>query len=218
MKRPSRYIASTLAMLTAGGALLGGMAVAVADSQPKTLHACVSNKTGAMRAVGSTSCKSGEHSISWNSKGLTGARGPQGPQGLQGVQGPGGPQGVQGDMGPAGPQGIPGTASGKGDKGDKGDTGPQGPAGPAGPQGSSGISGYNVVSQYVYSTNVTVFCAQGQYVVGGGGSTDYYGYPMVIDAPITKQVNGTTVAYGWTVTTNQTSGIYAYAICANVTL
>jgi hypothetical protein len=57
-----------------------------------TYYACINNSTGEIYLVGkTTSCKTGEHKISWNE---VGQRGPQGPPGQQGPPGPQGPPGM----------------------------------------------------------------------------------------------------------------------------
>jgi hypothetical protein len=61
-------------------------ALALAGSGPVVFHACVINKTGAIRIVSaSTSCAAGQHKIFWNQTG------PRGPRGLTGPKGPPGP-------------------------------------------------------------------------------------------------------------------------------
>ena len=230
----NKYLVSTVGMLTAGALVVSGAAVGVAASPAKTLHACVNNKTGAMRAVGGTTCKSGEHAIAWNSKGIAGARGPVGPAGPQGATGVQGSPGDQGPVGPQGPQGIPGTASGKGDKGDKGDpgaTGPQGPAGPAGPQGpqgatgSTGLTGFTTRTGSAYSNagatlTAVAYCPSGQQAIGGGGQH----YPdasaaMLASYPSDTNPSGDNVIHGWTVEFAGVGGFAdatAYVLCATV--
>ena len=73
---------------------LGVVAVGTVFAQSTTtvINGCVTNKTGALRIVSSSStCKSGETAISWNQQGT------QGPQGLQGQAGTNGTNGVDGN-------------------------------------------------------------------------------------------------------------------------
>jgi hypothetical protein len=126
-------------------------AVAVADSPPEMIYACVNNSSGTFKRVSATTtCASNEIKLEWNSQGPQGDPGPVGPAGPQGPTGPAGATGPQGDtgatgatgpQGPAGPAGPPGPQGDKGDTGDTGATGAQGPAGPVGPQGPQGDTG-----------------------------------------------------------------------------
>jgi hypothetical protein len=103
-----------------------------------TIWSCYTKSTGTMRIIDSgTSCKSGETSLQWNQKGLTGATGPQGSVG---------PAGPAGAIGPQGPKGDPGANGATGPQGPKGDTGPAGPAGPLGPQGPKGDAGQSLTA------------------------------------------------------------------------
>lgn len=61
------------------------------------IHACVNNRSGAIRIVSaSTTCDVREASLDW---GIQGPAGPQGPKGDTGDIGPMGPQGPQGESG-----------------------------------------------------------------------------------------------------------------------
>jgi hypothetical protein len=68
------------ACVVAALALLAGAIPAVAATlaaRPTTINACVTGKTGAIKIVSaSAKCKTGQHKISWSSRG---PRGPQGP-------------------------------------------------------------------------------------------------------------------------------------------
>ena len=89
--------------------LLAGIGVYRASSEPaaRTLYACVSRHTGAMRMNlrDPDSCASTEVLVEWNQQGVQGLVGPQGEQGAQGAQGEKGDQGEQGEQGD---QGVPG--------------------------------------------------------------------------------------------------------------
>jgi hypothetical protein len=64
-------------------------ALALGGSNPVVFHACVTNKTGAIRIVSaSTNCAAGQHKIFWNQTG------PTGPRGQRGLTGPKGPPGA----------------------------------------------------------------------------------------------------------------------------
>jgi len=85
----------------AATALLFLLSVLTANAATVTYYGCVTNSTGAIRIVSSTTtCKTTEHKIQWNDPG------PTGPKGATGAAGP------KGATGPQGPQGTPGTASG----------------------------------------------------------------------------------------------------------
>jgi hypothetical protein len=106
-------VISTAALFLA----LGGGAYALSGvAHDGLLHGCVSNRTGVLRLVtSSSSCQRrtthgkhrnpGETAINWNQAG------PQGLQGLQGLQGIPGVQGTQGAQGSQGVQGPPGNDS-----------------------------------------------------------------------------------------------------------
>jgi hypothetical protein len=62
-------------------ALMAGVipAIAAATSSPTVYHACVTNKTGAIKIVAASSrCGTGQHKISWNNIGPAGPPGPAG--------------------------------------------------------------------------------------------------------------------------------------------
>ena len=67
----------------AAGLVAGAVpALALSGSLPVVFHACVTNRTGAIRIVSaSTSCATGQHKIFWNQTGPRGPRGPKGPPG-----------------------------------------------------------------------------------------------------------------------------------------
>ena len=67
------------------------------------IFACANKKTGALRSVPNSRCKSSEKLITWNVAGPQGAAGPQGVAGPQGIAGP---QGVAGAVGPQGVEGL----------------------------------------------------------------------------------------------------------------
>jgi len=80
------------------------------------IHACVTNRNGAIRIVSpTTNCDANkETALDWGIQGPKGDKGDTGdvgPMGSQGVTGPAGPQGPAGPVGPQGPQGEPGTGS-----------------------------------------------------------------------------------------------------------
>jgi hypothetical protein len=168
---------------TAVSATVIGPSMAGGANLPSTgstkVFACYSDSTGELFRVTSSSCPTGETSISWNAtgpkgaqgaQGVQGAQGPQGARGAQGPQGASGPQGVtgaQGAKGNTGAQGAPGAQGAKGNTGNTGNTGPQGAAGP-----SSGFYSYNEAAakiapsahdQAAHLTNLP----NGQYIVAG---------------------------------------------------
>jgi hypothetical protein len=65
------------------GLAAGAMpALALMRSGPVVFHACVTNKTGAIRIVAaSANCAAGQHKIFWNQTGPRGLTGPKGPPG-----------------------------------------------------------------------------------------------------------------------------------------
>jgi hypothetical protein len=82
----------------------GVMYVSAHGGDVTLIHACVTNRTGAVRIVSATStCDANkETALDW---------GIQGPQGPKGDIGPQGLQGLKGDVGPMGPQGPAGELS-----------------------------------------------------------------------------------------------------------
>ena len=135
-----------VATLFAG--LWAGIGVYQASSEPaaRTLYACVSRHTGAMRMNlrDPDSCASIEVLVEWNQQGMQGLVGPpgeQGPQGEKGDQGEQGERGEQGNPGIPGPPGPPGPQGVPGIPGPQGSQGIPGPPGPPGPQGVPGIPG-----------------------------------------------------------------------------
>jgi hypothetical protein len=109
----------------------GGVALASIPDANGVFHACVDNKSFAVRIIDSatTTCTAKETAESWSMLGPLGPQGPQGPTGPMGVPGPQGPAGRDGAQGQMGPQGP------KGDLGAEGPQGLQGPSGPPGPAG-----------------------------------------------------------------------------------
>ncbi len=87
------------AAVTAG--VVGG--VAIAQTAPTTINACVANQTGSVRIVGGASdCKANESFTTWNQKGE------KGDQGLQGLKGDPGDKGDPGADGTDGRDGVSG--------------------------------------------------------------------------------------------------------------
>jgi hypothetical protein len=83
--RPRRWLRRGAYLSAAALTVAAVPAIAVAASSGVTYHACVVNKTGALRVVSAAAhCGSGQHKISWNSTG------PAGPKGATGRQGPAG--------------------------------------------------------------------------------------------------------------------------------
>jgi type VI secretion system secreted protein Hcp len=102
-KRAMRIALPTLAALGAGAAV----GVAAIPSADGTIHACITDATGAIRIIDAEAnpaptCGQGESALNWNQRGPAGAAGPAGPAGAQGPQGDQGPRGATGDSGPAG--------------------------------------------------------------------------------------------------------------------
>jgi Collagen triple helix repeat (20 copies) len=148
---------AALVALIAGVGLFG-VATAIQASIPDSggvIHGCYNtslargNPVGALRVIDTAkdggNCASGESSLNWNVKGITG---PQGPQGVQGPQGP------KGDKGDPGTTGLPGAA---------------GTNGTNGTNGADGISGYEVVSVTGKTGEAVAQCPTGKKVIGGGG-------------------------------------------------
>jgi hypothetical protein len=128
--RPRTLVRLVLALivLTAAGAAVAAVG-GRGHTSTDVITACASNGSGRLRVISSgASCRSHEHRLSWNVRGLQGAPGPVGPAGPAGAQGERGPQG---ETGPQGAAGEPGA------------TGPAGPAGPPGPRGERGPQGEN---------------------------------------------------------------------------
>jgi hypothetical protein len=63
LKRPSPSMIVAIAALVLAA---GGFAVAAIPSADGTIHGCYATKGGALRIVKGTSCKAGEHPLSWN--------------------------------------------------------------------------------------------------------------------------------------------------------
>src|SRR5262249_49727039 len=88
-----------------------------AASSQGTIHACVDDKSGAVRIVNDgDDCRSKEHAVSWNRRGpagpagAVGPAGPIGPTGAAGERGAPGPGGHEGPVRPQRPPGAPGAA------------------------------------------------------------------------------------------------------------
>ncbi len=152
-----------LVALLVGALVAVGVGVANAQipAQDGTISACYTKSTGGIRIIdgASTTCKSGETSLTWNQQGNTG---PQGPVGPQGATGPAGPQGATGAIGPQGTQG------------------PAGPQGPQGPAGNGTVHLYQnyTASQGIGSALATVASLQvpaGTYLLSLTGSTQNLG-------------------------------------------
>lgn len=121
----SRKVMAPLGVASLLLALTGGFAAAAEAPQAaatSVISGCVNTTNGQLR-VTDTSCKNGERAISWNEKGVPGAKGEVGATGAIGAVGP---QGLTGPAGPAGPKGDTGAKGDQGDKGDKGDKGDPG--------------------------------------------------------------------------------------------
>lgn len=93
-----RSRALTAGAVAGGLVLAGGVAYAAIPSADGTIHACYSEKTGALRAVdGSANCRQAEQPLVWNQNGPKGDPGPEGPKGEEGDKGdPGAPGTSQG--------------------------------------------------------------------------------------------------------------------------
>lgn len=102
----------------AAGVVLGGAVVVGATSDAEVIHACVDDKSGAVRIAASPDeCRTDkkESSLSWN------AQGPQGEPGPQGPPGPPGAPGQDGRDGADGHDGAPGAPGADGRDGDDGE-------------------------------------------------------------------------------------------------
>jgi hypothetical protein len=94
---------------------LAGGAYAVSGSFTSAVHGCVNAQSGVLRVLSrGTRCRSSEHPLSFNERGLAGPVGPAGAAGRPGPQGAAGPAGATGPAGAAGPQGPAGTGAGAG--------------------------------------------------------------------------------------------------------
>lgn len=103
-------VVAVVTLALAAGAAGAGVKAVLAD---EAINACRSKSSGVLRVPAAGSgCRSDEHALQWNVRGLPG------PQGPAGDAGPAGAAGAPGAAGPAGPRGFPGA------------TGPQGPPGP----------------------------------------------------------------------------------------
>jgi len=133
----------------------GVMYVSAHGGDITLIHACVTNRTGAIRIVSATTtCDANrETALDW------GIQGPKGDTGDVGSVGPQGEQGIPGPMGPQGPVGP---------------TGQQGLQGESGPPGINGVSGYEIVETALTTAHaglrwsVFVACPMGKKAVGGG--------------------------------------------------
>lgn len=81
LRRRRLWLASCAAGVV--GLVAGGIpALALIRSDPVVFHACVTNKTGAIKIVSaSANCAAGQHKIFWNQTGPRGLTGPKGPPG-----------------------------------------------------------------------------------------------------------------------------------------
>jgi hypothetical protein len=96
---------TALAVAGAAVAAVGGRGHASSE----VITACASDANGRLRAIrAGASCRSDEHRLAWNVRGLPGAPGPAGPAGADGPAGPQGAAGPAGPPGERGPQGEPG--------------------------------------------------------------------------------------------------------------
>jgi hypothetical protein len=76
----------------------GGPSAQATNDDAGTIHACVNDKSGAIKIVNAPEdCQQGEHSLSWN---ISGAQGPAGPEGPAGPSGPAGEPGADGTCDP----------------------------------------------------------------------------------------------------------------------
>ncbi len=184
-------VAGAFALLLASS----GSAPALANPTSSTgvYQGCLSRTVGALYAVRLDSstvprCHQADTVVSWNHTGPTGPQGPKGDAGAAGATGPQGPKGdsgaagdtgTAGAIGPQGPQGDPGAAGATGPQGPQGDpgaagaTGPKGDTGATGAQGPSGLSLLNWFTATntvagLSTVSVTLPCATGEYVYGGG--------------------------------------------------
>ena len=185
------------------------------------IHACVNNRSGAVRIVNASSTCDGskETPLDWNIQGVQGIQGPQGSQGEPGLQGAQGLPGAQGEQGPQGSEGPMGPQGG------------QGPVGPMGPQGPAG-TGVNFYTRYASFTVPhgqdgyregfgSASCDQGDMVIsGGGGGGGYGGGTTVLENSVSRYDSVTQRQY-WGITiynngaVDQTLGVFA--ICADTT-
>ena len=102
----SRALKATGLMASVATGAFGVAAVAAADAQAGTIHACYKKSNHQLSYSKSGSCKHGSKLISWNSAGPQGAQGATGAQGAQGATGGAGSQGAQGAQGAAGQNGT----------------------------------------------------------------------------------------------------------------
>jgi hypothetical protein len=194
-----RIILALAALLVVAAGI--GVASATIPSSGK-IFGCFAKSNGALRVVQpGQKCKSGEQPLFWNQQG------PKGDPGLPGAKGPAGPAGAKGLTGPPGP---------KGDKGPAGPAGPKGDRGPQGPAGSGvGKTVHRVKTQIVGvgTQSVSVRCAPGERVTGGG-------FDLVDDGPNFRVTSsGPTFGdEGWNAQAQNDTGIpeslTVFAICA----
>lgn len=182
---------SLVTSLLAGGAVW-------ANQEPAPIHACVTQRSGAMRIVSSADdCKSTETALDWNRVG------------------PAGPQGAAGPIGPVGPQGVAGPVGATGPAGPVGPVGPMGPQGPQGPAGRTPTMSTQVVRVHrlisIFDGEVTLVatCPNGTIMTGGGF---YSNFVNIHDS----RPSGN----GWEVRTSTLGGMGAeggaYAVCAKL--
>lgn len=134
------YILDKRVIAIAFGVMLSSNAFPHAgDTDPNHVHACVDNKSKAVRIVGiNGTCRSFETAKHWN------IVGPQGLTGDKGDKGDAGVTGADGDKGDTGLTGAPGQDGAVGAKGDVGDIGQIGLKGDQGDPGVRGTMGPKV--------------------------------------------------------------------------
>jgi collagen triple helix repeat protein len=141
-----------IGMSVVGFALAAGVTSATANiaaAEPvsvaatNTMRACVKKTTGVVRyeASATKDCRSTESLITWNRRGVPGARGALGAKGLPGLVGEKGDVGETGAVGPIGPIGLTGPAGATGATGATGSSGSSGFPGPPGAAGATVLSG-----------------------------------------------------------------------------
>lgn len=190
-----------LVVVLVAGLLTGA---AIADSHD-VFYACEKKGniiSGTVMVNKVPDCRNGSHLVSWNQSGIPGPIGPEGPAG------PAGPDGPPGPPGPEGPEG------------------PEGPPGPPGPPGADGagvvLGFYQVEREYDVtiidpSVNQTqrATCDEGDYVTGGGFTTEGYDIVLATSRPISA------LAQGWAVSFFNESGrdtfVKVFAVCADLT-
>jgi hypothetical protein len=107
MRSRIRSISPTVVIAAVAAAVVtSGLAFAAIPSRNGTITACANKKTGALRVVDADKrqrCRRTERRITWNQRGVPGAKGDPG------VPGAAGPKGDRGEAGASGTAGAPGT-------------------------------------------------------------------------------------------------------------